>query len=180
LVNFTGTVDVFCTYPSEKAIYEETTGNVLIDGGPITVIGTGVTSYTTFSAALGELYANINSFAQLYAQNYSDGAEASSDFVAYNDLGDGVNNFVDMGINSSNYTSATYPIFTPGSAYVFNDGGEMIIGSATDDLLLFAGGVATTDWALRIDKTSKLLTTKAALTLGGALTGVGGSFTSAK
>jgi hypothetical protein len=178
LVNFTGTVDVFCTYPSEKAIYEETTGNVLIDGGPITVIGTGVTSYTTFSAALGELYANINSFAQLYAQNYSDGTEASSDFVAYNDLGDGVNNFVDMGINSSNYTSATYPIFTPGSAYVFNDGGEMIIGSATDDLLLFAGGVATTDWALRIDKTTKLLTTKAALTLGGALTGVGGSFTS--
>lgn len=178
LVNFTGTVDVFCTYPSSKAIYEETTGNVLIDGGPITVIGTGVTSYTTFSAALGELYANINSFAQLYAQNLNGGSEASADFVAYNDLGDGVNNFVDMGINSSNYSSATYPIFTPGSAYVFNDGGEMIIGSATDDLLLFAGGVATTDWAIRVDKTSKLVTTKAGLTLGGALTGVGGSFTS--
>ena len=178
LVNFAANPkDVFCTYPSEKAIYEEVTGNVLIDGGPITVIGTGVTSYTTFSAALGELYANINNFAQLYAQNLNNGSEASADFVAYNNLGNGVNNFVDLGINSSNYTSATYPIFTPGSAYVFNDGGEMIIGSATNDLLLFAGGVATTDWALRIDKTSKLLTTKAALTLGGALTGVGGSFT---
>ena len=169
LVNFTGTVDVFCTYPSEKAIYEETGGNVLIDGGPITVIGTGVTSYTTFSAALGELYANINSFAQFYAQNLNNGSEASADFVAYNDLGDGVNNFVDMGINSSNYSSATYPIFTPGSAYVFNDGGEMIIGSATDDLVLFAGGVATTDWAARIDKTTKSLTTKADLNVGGAL-----------
>lgn len=178
LVNFTGTVDVFCTYPSEKAIYEETGGNVLIDGGPITVIGNGVTSYTTFSAALGELYANINSFAQFYAQNLNGGSEASADFVAYNDLGDGTYNFVDMGINSSNYSSATYPIFTPGSAYVFNDGGEMIIGSATDDLLLFAGGVATTDWAARIDSTTKLITTKAGMTLGGALTGVGGSFTS--
>jgi len=179
LVSFTSNPkDVFCTYPSEKAIYEETSGNVLIDGGPITVIGTGVTTYTTFSAALGELYANIDSFAQLYAQNLSDGTEASADFVAYNDLGDGTNNFVDVGINSSNYTSTTYPIFTPGSAYVFNDGGEMIIGSATDDLLLFAGGVATTDWAIRVNKTSKLVTTKAALTLGGALTGVGGSFTS--
>ena len=31
LVNFTGTVDVFCTYPSEKAIYEEPSGNTLID-----------------------------------------------------------------------------------------------------------------------------------------------------
>jgi len=33
LVSFTSNPkDVFCTYPSEKAIYEETTGNVLIDG----------------------------------------------------------------------------------------------------------------------------------------------------
>ena len=179
LVNFTGTtLDVFCTYPSEKAIYEETTGNVLIDGGPITVIGNGVTSYTTFAAALGEMYANLNSFAQFYAQNLNGGSSASTDFVAYNDLGDGTNNFVDMGISSSNYSDATYPIFTPGSGYVYNNGGEMIIGSQTHDLLLFAGGVATTDWALRVNKTSKLITTKDGLTLGGALTGVGGSFTS--
>ena len=178
LVSFTSNPkDVFCTYPSEKAIYEETSGNVLIDGGPITVVGTGVTSYTTFSAALGELYGNINSFAQLYAQNLNGGSSASTDIVAYNDLGDGATNFIDMGINSSNYSDAVYPIFTPGSGYVYNDGGELIIGSATDDVLLFAGGVATTDWAVRIDKTSKLVTTKDGLTLGGALTGVGGSFT---
>ena len=178
LVNFAANPkDVFCTYPSEKAIYEEVSGNVLVDGGPITVIGTGVTTYSTFSAALGELYGNINSFAQLYAQNLNSGSSASTDIVAYNDLGDGTNNFIDMGINSSNYTDAVYPIFTPGSGYVYNDGGELIIGSATDDVLLFAGGVATTDWAARIDKTSKLLTTKAGLTVGGALTGVGGSFT---
>ena len=179
LVNFTGTVDVFCTYPSEKAIYEEVTGNVLIDGGPITVVGNGVTTYTTFSAALGELYANINSFAQLYAQNLNNGAAASSDFVAYNDLGDGVNNFVDVGINSSNYSDATYPIFTPGSAYAFNDGGEMFVGSATDDLVLFAGGTDVTDEAVRVDKTTKAVTTAADVNVGGALSGVGGSFTAA-
>ena len=179
LVNFTGTVDVFCTYPSEKAIYEEVTGNVLIDGGPITVIGNGVTTYTTFSAALGELYANINSFAQLYAQNLNNGAAASSDFVAYNDLGDGTNNFVDVGINSSNYSDPTYPIFTPGSAYAFNDGGEMFVGSATDDLVLFAGGTDVTDEAVRIDKTTKAVTTAADVNIGGALAGVGGSFTAA-
>ena len=178
LINFTGVVDVFCTYPSSKAIYEETNGSVLIDGGPITVIGNNVTTYTTFSAALAEMYANINSFAQIYAQNLNDGAAASTDIVAYNDLGDGTNNFVDMGISSSNYTDAAFPIFTPGSGYVYNNGGEMIIGSQTHDVLLFAGGVAATDWAARIDKTSKLITTKAALTLGGALTGIGGSFTS--
>jgi len=114
LVNFVNAVDVFCTYPSEKAIYEETTGNVLIDGGPITVIGTGVTAYTTFGAALAELYANVNSYAQMYAQNLNGGSSASTDIVAYNDLGDGTNNFIDMGIASSNYSEVAYPIFTPG------------------------------------------------------------------
>jgi hypothetical protein len=177
LVNFSaGTKQVICTYPSEKAIYEEAAGNVLIDGGPITVIGSGVTSYATFSAALGELYANINSFAQLYAQNLNGGASASTDIVAYNDLGDGSTNFIDMGISSSNYSDATYPLFTAGSGYVYNDGGEMIIGSATDDLLLFAGGVATTNWGLRMNKTTQAITTKAGLSVGGTL-GVTGAAT---
>ena len=160
---------VFCAYPSEKAIYEEVSGNVLIDGGPLTVVGSGVTSYTTFSAALAELYANVPTFAQLYAQNLNNGASASTDIVAYNDLGDGVNNFIDMGISSSNYSDPTYPIFTAGSGYLYNDGGELIIGSATDDVVLFAGGVALTDEAVRIDKTSLAVTTTGAVNVGGAL-----------
>jgi hypothetical protein len=179
LVNFTGTVDVFCTYPSEKAIYEETTGNVLIDGGPITVIGDNVTTYTTFSAALGELYANVNSFAQIYAQNLNDGSSASTDIVAYNDEGDGAVNFIDMGISSSNYSDALYPIFTPSSGYLYNDGGELIIGSATDDVVIFAGGIDTTDEAVRIDKTTKNVATVADVDVGGDLNATGGTFTAA-
>lgn len=173
-----GPKDLFLTYPAEKAIYEEIDGNVLINAGPITVVGNGVTGYTTFSAALGEFYADVNAFAQLYAQNLSDGADASADIVAYNDLGDGVNNFVDMGINSSNYTSVVYPIFTPASAYLYNDGGELIIGTATasKDILLFAGGVAASNWAARISGTNQSITTKAGLSVGGTL-GVTGAAT---
>jgi hypothetical protein len=170
LVNFAaGIKDVFITYPAERAIYEEPNGNTLIDGGPLTVVGSGVTGYTSFSAVLAELYGNVNSFAQMYAQNLNDGTEASADLVAYNDLGDGLTNFVDVGINSSNYSSVTYPIFTPASAYLFNDGGEMFVGSATDDLVLFAGGVDTTDEAVRIDATTKDVTTVADVNVGGAL-----------
>ena len=164
-----GSKDVFITYPAEKAIYEEQTGNVLIDGGPITVIGTGVTGFTTFSAALAEMYANVNSFAQLYAQNLNNGSNASTDIVAYNNAGDGTNNFIDMGISSTNYSDATYPIFTAGSGYLYNDGGELIIGSATDDVVLFAGGVDTADEAVRINKTTKSVTTVADVNVGGAL-----------
>ena len=164
-----GSKEIFCTYPSEKAIYEELAGNVLIDGGPITVVGTGVTSYTSFGAALAEMYANETAFAQMYVQNLNSSVTASTDIVAYNDAGDGTNNFIDMGISSAAYSDATYPIFTAGSGYLYNDGGELIIGSATDDVVLFAGGVALTDEAVRIDKTSKDVTTAAGVNVGGAL-----------
>lgn len=174
LVDFAaGAKDVFITYPAERAIFEEPSGNTLIDGGPLTVVGASVTGYTSFSAVLAELYGNVDSFAQLYAQNLNDGSSASADLVAYNDLGDGLTNFVDMGINSSNYTSVDYPIFTPNSAYLFNDGGEMFVGSATDDVVFFAGGVDTTDEAARIDKTTKALTTVADVNVGAALDVVG-------
>jgi hypothetical protein len=174
-----GVKDVFCTYPAEKAIYEELAGNVLVDGGPITVIGENVTAYTTFDAALGEMYADIDSFAQFYAQNLNDGSDASTDIVAYNDLGDGSVNFIDMGISSSNYSSALYPIFTPNSGYLYNDGGELLLGSATDDVVLFAGGVDTTDEALRIDKTTKNVTTVADVDVGGDVNATGATFTAA-
>jgi hypothetical protein len=62
-----------------------------------------------------------------------------------------------------------FPIFSPNSGYVYNDGGDLLIGSATDDVVFFAGGVDTTDEALRIDKTTKDLTTTGDLTVGGAL-----------
>jgi len=50
-----GTKDVFCVYPAEKAIYEEATGETLIDGGPITVIGNGVTSVPALPAVTGKV-----------------------------------------------------------------------------------------------------------------------------
>lgn len=165
-----GAKNVFCVYPAERAIYEEPSGNTLIDGGPLTVIGTGVPSYTSFSAVLAEMYGNVDTFGQVYAQNYNDGTEASADMIVYRDntVVDTAN-FMDMGINSSNFSSATYPIFTPSSMYLYGDGGEMFVGSGTDDLIFFTGGVDTTDEAARFDKTTKALTTIADVNVGGAL-----------
>jgi hypothetical protein len=76
-------------------------------------------------------------------QNLNSDQNASTDIVAYNDIGDGTNNFIDMGICSSNYSEAAFPIFTPGSGYVYNDGGELLVGSATANVTIFAGGVNT-------------------------------------
>lgn len=154
LVNFSvGTKDVFVTYPAERAIYEEPDGQTLIDGGPITVLGSGVTVNPSLEAELGKFVGNVDSFGQVYNLNQSDGSSASADFVVYNDeTTDGFTHFTDMGINSSNYSSVDYPLFTPGSGYVFHDGDDFFIGNQTaaKDVVLFAGGVDTTNEAIRI------------------------------
>lgn len=165
-----GTKDVFVTYPAEKAIYEEVNGDTVINAGPITVLGPGTGNPSPFSETLGRFYGNQPTFQQIYIQNQNDDQEASADIVAYNDEGDGVNNFIDMGISSSNYSSASYPIFTASSGYVFNDGGELIIGSGSaHDVILFAGGVDTTDEAVRISNADKSVTTTGDVNVGGAL-----------
>lgn len=165
-----GTKDVFVTYPAEKAIYEEVNGDTIINAGPITVLGPGTGNPTPFTNTLGRFYGNQPTFQQIYIQNQDNDSEASADIVAYNDLGDGVTNFIDMGINSSNYSSPTYPIFTSGSGYVYNDGGELIIGSGSaHDVVLFAGGVDTTDEAVRISNADKSVTTAGDVSVGGAL-----------
>jgi hypothetical protein len=153
-----GTKDVYVVYPAEKAIYEEAGGETLINGGPITIIGSGVTSIPSLPAELGKFIGDVNSFAQIYTLNQNDGTTASADFVAYNDLTtDGYTYFTDMGISSSNYTSLDYPIFTPNSGYVFHQGGDFFIGNQTTnkDIKFFSGGVENTDLVATFSGTDK-------------------------
>lgn len=174
LVNFSaGTKDVFVTYPAERAIYEEPDGQTLIDGGPITILGSGVTVNPSLPAELGKFVGNVDSFGQVYNLNQSDGSSASADFVAYNDeTTDGYTHFTDMGINSSNYTSVDYPIFTPGSGYVFHDGDDFFIGNQTaaKDVVLFAGGADTTNEAVRIKGADQAVELASDLSVAGTAT----------
>ena len=180
-----GPKDVFVTYPAGKAIYEELAGNVLIDGGPITVIGTGVTGYTSLSAALGEMYANVNSFAQFYAQNQSDGVDASTDFVVENDLGTDTQHYADFGINSSNFSSVDYPIYDPNSGYLYvvGDGGsataKLFVGSGDSDVVIHAGGFDTGDIVATFSASTKNVTFQADVNAGGDVNAAGGTFTAA-
>lgn len=171
LVNFSGTVDVFCTYPAEKAIYEETSGEVLFDGGPITIVGTGVTSYTSFTNFFAEMFGNANTYVQTYIQNQNNGSDASADYVALNDIGTDSTYYVDMGMNSSGYSSGTFQIYTPNSGYVYSIGGgtssKMFVGSADDDLILHAGGFATTNIGLTVSGTDQTVAIAKDATIGG-------------
>jgi hypothetical protein len=141
LVNFTAGangLEVFITQPAEQAVYQETNGDVLIPNGILTVIGANATN-PTFTSTLGEFVSNEPGFSQFFVQNQSNDANASSDIVAYNNLGDGTNYFVDMGISGSTYNQAAYPIFQANDAYLYNAGNTAGTGAAGDISRLIIG-----------------------------------------
>ncbi len=85
--------------------------------------------------------ANFNSYAQLNMQNTSDGTFASSDIVATSNNGTETINYIDMGINSGQY-SLSSSVGGPNDAYLYSTGNDLLIGNATSAkrVVLFAGG----------------------------------------
>lgn len=62
----------------------------------------------------------VNDFAQIAFKNTSNGADASTDFIAYTDLGDNDSGFIDMGITSSTFTDPDFTITGPNDGYIFH------------------------------------------------------------
>lgn len=61
-------------------------------------------------------------FAQLSIVNTSNGANASTDFIAYTADGTNDTGWIDMGITSNNFSAATYGITGPHDGYIFMSG----------------------------------------------------------
>lgn len=127
--------------------------------------GNGVANYTPFANTLASWQVDANDFQVFYLQNINNGTDASVDYVAYNDESDVNSYFIDMGINSSNYSSTTYPIFTPNSGYVFTGGGagsipaDLFLGTSTvgSDIVFFTEGVGTSNIKARFKHNGKFL-----------------------
>lgn len=60
-----------------------------------------------------------NDFLQFAFTNTSNAADASTDFIAYNDTGDNDSGFIDMGITSSAFADPEFTITGPNDGYVF-------------------------------------------------------------
>jgi Chaperone of endosialidase len=96
---------------------------------------------------------SINNYLQLNIQNRSSGNTASSDVVATADNGNESINFVDLGINSSAYSNATYPILNgANNGYLYSTGNDFVIGNGTANkyLSFFTGGYAAGNERIRI------------------------------
>ena len=85
---------------------------------------------------------NLNNYLQLNIQNTNQGVSASSDVVATANNGDETSNFIDMGINSQNYSG---PVGNSNDAYLYSTGQDLHIGNASagQPIQFFAGGLDT-------------------------------------
>jgi hypothetical protein len=85
---------------------------------------------------------DVNNYGQIVNQNHNSGTQASADFVAVNNIGTDSNNYIDLGINSSNYANADYSIIGPNDGYLYINGGDLALGTQTTNtgIIFFAGG----------------------------------------
>ena len=97
---------------------------------------------------------NTNSYAQLNIQNANAGTGASSDVVATADNGNETTNYIDMGINSSSYTS-TGILGGANNAYLYAAGNDFVIGNSTNNksLIFYTTASSTNTERVRITNT---------------------------
>lgn len=117
-------------------------------GGILTVTGLlsvqNLSSSPTFNTAPITMNATASGSVFASLQNFFNGASASTDIAAYNNVA----NFIDMGIASSTYNGNNfYPNFNivaAGDSYIYTNANDLAIGTSSagigNDLILFTGG----------------------------------------
>lgn len=100
-----------------------------------------------FSNTTIRVDADVDSYAEMVMKNHNTGTSASTDLVIMNDQGTETSNFIDLGINSSNYSVSQYSSTQPNDGYLFVNGGDLVIGTQTPNkkIVFHAGGTTDTD-----------------------------------
>jgi len=94
---------------------------------------------------------DVDSYTQIVFQNHYQGANASADFVAVNNIGNDSNNYIDMGINSNVYNNTDYWVTKANDGYLYINGGNLVIGTQTPSKIInfFTGGTDNTQNYIR-------------------------------
>jgi len=125
-----------------------------------------INPYSYGTAAAVEVDLSSNGFVQVVIQNSNTQLNASSDLVAAADSGNDVSNYVDLGINSSTYSNASYNIGGALDAYLYASNGALTIGTASvKDVVIHAGGTTTTNRILTVNTSAVTVNTSANLTV---------------
>jgi hypothetical protein len=145
-INVGGTVNTF------------TGGNVGIGTATpqslLSVVGNN-TAQLQLATAILDGESTVDSYVQIHVRNASATANASSDLIATNDTGSDGYNFIDLGINSSQYNSASWTINSANDGYLYVSDGNLAIGTANaavaKQITFFTGGILAANERVRID-----------------------------
>ena len=167
-VTFSGTVNVFVTYPSEKSVNQDASNNVtlpaqlLLSNQSLTATLAGgqlqigpVTSFSDTGIVMSSV-ASTNSYFQNVIQNTNSGTAASAEFIAYNNNGTASTNFATVGINSSGYSGAG-AINAPGYGYFLTGSTDLVLGTIGNNGMHFVVNSGTLD-ALTISSAGAITT----------------------
>jgi hypothetical protein len=114
-------------------------------------LSVGTLSASVLPNTIAQFVVANNSYSQINVQNTNSGAYASTDVVMTADNGTDSQNYIDVGINSSTYAASAFSINGPNDAYVYTQGNNLTIGTATSANILFhTGGTLTNNERVRI------------------------------
>ena len=136
--------------------------NLVITGNSGQFFGNNTTGFEALYAGIAVGYdfqpqtvlqtsGNFNGYSQINNQNINPGANASSDIVATAENGNEGDTFIDMGINSSNYSQAEFSLTGPNDGYLYvhgntsTGGGNLIFSTMHQNDIIFSINGATTD-----------------------------------
>jgi hypothetical protein len=134
---------------TNNMVFDNTTGQITI-GNTSTNVQLGFTGSVN---SMAHFHGNQNSYVQVIMQNVNNGTRASSDFIAENDLGSELENYVDLGINSSTYNDAGFSAMGAGDAYLYTANNDLIIGAADvgGEVKFITGGTTSSQIRAVID-----------------------------
>jgi hypothetical protein len=133
-VTFSGGVNVFVTYPSEKSINYDADGVATI-GDPISYSDTGI---------IGSFASTEAGYNQVIIQNKSAATNASANLNISNDVSTSSSGFAELGINSSNFTG-TGSFNIPSASYLASASTDLTIGTYGAYNVHFVTNSNTTD-----------------------------------
>ncbi len=147
-LNTYGTVSSSFIYAGDTILGNTTAHNMIVDQS----LRVGVGNFPIIGNSVAQFGGSTDTYLQVNIQNHSDGNDASSDFVATNDIGDDSSYYVDLGINGSTYNNPDFSIGGPNDAYLVGNSNNLTIGtaSASTAVIFHAGGTTAADEVLRI------------------------------
>ena len=134
-VTFSGTVNVFVTYPAEKSINYDTNGVATI-GSVLGYSDTGI---------VGSFASTTAGYNQVVIQNKSTATNASANLNVSNDASTSSAGYAELGINSSTFSNGSGCFNIPSASYLASASTDLSIGTYGAYNIHFATNSNTTD-----------------------------------